>query len=210
MREDPSLFERGGTASAGQTGEEYRQTLRKALAQNPDRLRTMPWSIGSGMARGVTAGAFFCASVGEGTELQRTYLRFVPTDAVWRWTGDIDSIQREIGTCLRLIECDDTTPRVVPAALEEAAFDLWEVAREDVWQSWMRETDPANLQPKVRPLNQRVENSSAPIALQTTPRTISTGRSISLKHHGRGGKKSYYVIGSPTQAPRAQRRRDAS
>ncbi len=156
MREDPSLFERGGTPSAGQTGEEYRQTLRKALAQNPDRLRMMPWGIGSGMAKGATTGVFFCASVGEGSELQRTYLRFVPTHAAWEWNGDIDSIQREVGTCLRLIECDEATPRVVPAALGDAAFDLWEVARDDVWRSWMRETDPANLQPKVRPLNQRV------------------------------------------------------
>jgi hypothetical protein len=57
---------------------------------------------------------------------------------------------------LRLIECSETTPRVVPAALEEAGFDLWDVARKDIWDSWMRETDPANLQPKVRLLNQRV------------------------------------------------------
>jgi hypothetical protein len=42
------------------------------------------------------------------------------------------------------------------AAVEEAVFDLWEVAGEDVWRSWMRDSDPANLQPKVRPLNQRV------------------------------------------------------
>ena len=28
LKEDPTLYERGGTASAAQTGEEYRQTLR--------------------------------------------------------------------------------------------------------------------------------------------------------------------------------------
>ena len=156
LREDPSLFERGGTASAGQTGEEYRQTLRKALAQNPDKLSRMPWGIGSGMAKGSTNGVFFCASVGEWTPLQRTYLRFVPTDAAWAFGGDTETILHEIGTCLRLIECDEATPRLVPNALMEAAFDLWEVARDDILKSWMRETDPANLQPKVRPLNQRV------------------------------------------------------
>ena len=151
LKEDPALFERGGTAGAGQTGEEYRQTLRKAVAQNPDRLKTMPWGIGSGMVKGSATGVFFCGSVGD-----RTYLRFVPTDDAWAWNGQTDSIKSEVGTCLRLIECDQTTPRVVPAALEEAAFDLWTVARDDIWQAWMFETDPANLQPKVRPLNQRV------------------------------------------------------
>ena len=39
---------------------------------------------------------------------------------------------------------------------EKPVFDLRGVAGEDVWRSWMRESDPANLQPKVRPLNQRV------------------------------------------------------
>jgi hypothetical protein len=151
LREDPSLFERGGTASGGQTGEEYRQTLRKALAQNPATLRNMPWGIGSGMAKGSVQGVFFCASVGE-----RTYLRFLPTGTGWRWEGDNAAIQREVGTCLRLIECDEATPRLGPPELEDAVFDLWPIARDDIWSSWMFETDPANLQPKVRPLNQRV------------------------------------------------------
>lgn len=95
LREDPTLFERGGSAGAGQTGEEYRQTLRKALAQDPQKFVTMPWGIGSGMAKGATPGVFFCASVGE-----RTYLRFVSTDANWGWGGDEKAIFREIGTCL--------------------------------------------------------------------------------------------------------------
>ena len=43
---------------------------------------------------------------------------------------------------------------------ERPVFDLREVAGEDVWRSWMRESDPANLQPKVRPLNQRLMRPS--------------------------------------------------
>jgi hypothetical protein len=38
----------------------------------------------------------------------------------------------------------------------ERLFALWDIARDHVWDAWMFETDPANLQPKVRPLNQRV------------------------------------------------------
>jgi hypothetical protein len=151
LNEDPSLFERGGSGSAGQTGEEYRQTLRRSLQQNPHKIPRTPWGIGSGMMKGRAQGVFFCAAVGD-----RTYLRFVPTSPDWKPTDDGGAIVREIGTCLRLIECEENTPRVVPGLLQESAFEIWELAQRDVWNAWMRETDPANLQPKVRPLNQRV------------------------------------------------------
>lgn len=150
LAEDPTLFERGGSASAGQTGEEYRQTLRRELDRDPHRIAHMPHGVGSGLRRGRTQGVFFCAAVGD-----RTYLRFIPTNGEWAYE-DEQPIVREIGTCLRLIECDDQTPRHVPASLEDAVFDLWEIARGNIYESWMHETDPANLQPKVRPLNQRV------------------------------------------------------
>ncbi|MBX4918372.1 helicase [Rhizobium bangladeshense] len=148
LAEDPSLFERGA-GSAGQTGEEYRQTLRKALESNSTLLQRMPHGAGSGMVRGDRQGVFFCAMVGV-----RTYLRFVPAADDWLPTGE--PVVSEVGTCLRLIECEVTTARNVAPALESAVFDLWEVARSSIHESWMRETDPANIQPKVRPLNQRV------------------------------------------------------
>ncbi len=40
--------------------------------------------------------------------------------------------------------------------MQERVYDFWETAQYDIWADWMRETDPANLQPKVRPLNLRV------------------------------------------------------
>ncbi len=44
----------------------------------------------------------------------------------------------------------------MPKELEEdRIFDLWGVAKNHIWRSWMIETDPANLQPKLRPLNRR-------------------------------------------------------
>ena len=154
LDEDPSIFERGGTAGAAQTGEEYRQTLRKALEQDAHRIANLPWKIGSGMVHGTRRGVFFCAVVGHGTDLERTYLRFVPgTD---EWMPDSTEIERELGTCLRLIECTQDTPTWYPEHLTTRVFDFWEVAQEDILQDWMRETDPANLQPKVRPLNHRV------------------------------------------------------
>jgi len=159
---DPTLYERGGTAGAAQTGEEYRQTLRKALEENRELIVNLPWKAGSGMAKADERGVLFCAAVGP-----RTYLRFVRTDTDWHpieLPADPEAgepggwaIESELGTCLRLAECEPETPRVVPKSLEEdVIFDLWEVAQQDIWRAWMLETDPANLQPKVRPLNRRV------------------------------------------------------
>lgn len=152
LKEDPTLYERGGTASAAQTGEEYRQTLRKALADNRERIVQIPWKAGSGMAKGSYRGVLFCAAVGD-----RTFLRFVPADETWRPLGGQDAIVGELGSCLRLGECEPETPRVVPSILEEdRIFDLWNAARKHIWRSWMIETDPANLQPKLRLLNRKV------------------------------------------------------
>lgn len=149
LREDPGLFERGLSGGAGQTGEEYRQTLRRALEQNA-RFTRIPRGAGSGMVKGSAQGVLFCAAIGK-----RTYLRFMPCTEDWVAASDSPPIH-ELGTCLRLIECDEATPRHVPAAAEIAVFDLWQTARQHIWDAWMLETDPANLQPKVRPLNKRV------------------------------------------------------
>ena len=140
---DPSLYEAGGTAGAAQTGEEYRQELRKALARHGAALKAMPWKAGSGLAKGKRRGHFFCAIVGE-----RTYLRFVP--------ADVGEMERELGYCLRLIECKEKTPRVVPADLLSGAYAAWETARQDVLSAWQRETDPRNLLPSVRPLGREL------------------------------------------------------
>ncbi len=142
-RNDPGIYERGGTESAAQTGEEYRQELRRALLQRGEEIRQLPWKAGSGMAKGRERGHFFCAQVG-----RRVYLRFVPLAG--------GPLVREIATCLRLIECDEATPRVLPDELRQTAFDAWQRARQDIFESWTFETDPANLQPKVPRLNREI------------------------------------------------------
>lgn len=147
---DASLYERGGTVGAAQTGEEYRQTLRKALTQGRERIVGLPWKIGSGMIKGTRRGIFFCAVVGK-----HTYLRFVPADEAWVAVEE-NAILREVGTCLRLIECESHTSMWCPHDLQDRVYDFWEIARDDILSEWMRETDPANLQPRVRPLNLRV------------------------------------------------------
>lgn len=141
---DATIFEQGGTASAAQTGEEYRQELRRALADRGREIQSLPWKAGSGLAKGRRRGHFFCAMVGG-----RTYLRFVPLEAG-------QPIESELGTCLRLIECSPDTPRVMPLDLKQTAMNAWRRARQDVFESWTRETDPANLQPRVSRFNRRL------------------------------------------------------
>jgi hypothetical protein len=145
LKEDPALFERGGTRAASQTGEEYRQELRKALEKHGDKIKGLPWKAGSGFARGKTRGYFFCSSVGD-----RIYLRFLP------FGRTIDDIISEIGTCLRMIECGPETPRELPMDLAEGIYDAWELVKSHIYNAWTYETDPINLQPKVRKLNRDV------------------------------------------------------
>lgn len=62
----------------------------------------------------------------------------------------------ELGTCLRLLECSEETPRVLTGKMAAAAYEAWERARQSIYDAWTFETDPANLQPKVRKLNRDV------------------------------------------------------
>ncbi len=156
LREDPSLFERGGTEAATQTGEEYRQTLRKAYEDMGRDIASLPWKSGSGMRKGNQRGLFFCAVVGHDSDLERTYLRFIPATADWDPIDGKDSIIHELGTCLRMIECDEKTPRWYPEQFPERVYAFWDVAQSNILAHWTHETDPANLQPEVAALNRRV------------------------------------------------------
>jgi hypothetical protein len=147
--EETDIFEKGGTDSAAQTGEEYRHVLRKVLNSNlREDIIEMPWKVGSGMVKGSRSGCFFCAKIGE-----QTFLRFVPEKAETQ-----DDVIQEIGTCLRLIECSEDTERVVSDSTMEKAYAAWELAQANIWSSWDFYTDPSNLQPKVRKLNREVDD----------------------------------------------------
>jgi hypothetical protein len=78
------------------------------------------------------------------------FVRFVPH-------GQPDeTIVRELATCLRMIECREDTPRVVPDELLAGVYGAWERARADVFDEWMTQTDPANLQVRVPPFNREL------------------------------------------------------
>jgi len=146
---DAAIYEAGGTKGAAQTGEEYRQELRRALERMGDQIRSLPWKAGSGIARGKVRGHVFCGVVERADGTSRVMLRFVPF-------GDPAApLEKELGTCLRLIECTDHTPRHMPDDLRFGAADSWSRAQQDMHREWMYETDPANLQPRVPPVNAR-------------------------------------------------------
>jgi len=149
LEEDPRLIEEGGRPSAALSSEEYRAKLRKGLEKYRQEIEELPWKAGSGMETAEEGGYFFLARVGlTKGKYSRYFLRFVLASG-----GEIVG---EEGTCLRLIQCEEDTPRVLPDGVRLGAFDAWQRAREDIWQQWMRLTDPANLQPRLRPLNRRV------------------------------------------------------
>ena len=156
LKEDPSLFERGGTEAATQTGEEYRQTLREAHENLKEAVVKLPWKVGSGMKKGRQRGLFFCAVVGRDTKYERVYLRFIPADRNWKPITQTDKIIHELGTCLRMIECDEDTPIWQPEGFQEHVYAFWEIAQKNILDHWMVETDPANLQPKVERINRLV------------------------------------------------------
>ena len=149
LRENPEIFDKGGTESAAQTGEEYRTELRKALNTNlRDEIVELPWKVGSGMVQGKHSGHFFCAKIGD-----QTFLRFVPEGT----TGP-DSLIEQMGTCLRLIQCTKDTKQVLRDSDRTQAYGAWKLARENIFDRWNFYTDPANLQPKVRKLNRDVDD----------------------------------------------------
>lgn len=140
-REDASILERGGEGVTAHSGEEYRQELRKAIANGlEDRIRSVPGAAGSGLALGSERGHFFCARVDD-----KVLLRFVPL------RPDADVVRDALGS-LRRITCLPETARVMPDDLRTAAYDAWQRARADIAAEWQWATDPANLQPRVRPL----------------------------------------------------------
>lgn len=144
-RQDPSLFKRGGEPVHAHSGEEYRQELRKGMERWGDRIRNLPWGVGSGFV-GTRTGYVFTARV-----FDRVFLRFIPSDPA-------GEIERDVLTCIGIMSCTDTTERMLDDSFAEGAYRAWEIARDDIYEEWTRATDPATLQPEVRPLFRAAAN----------------------------------------------------
>lgn len=160
--EDRLFITEGGDPTA-QSGEEYRQELRKGLQTRGDQIRNLPGCAGSGFSGGQVGGVFFCARVGD-----RVFLRFVGGDR----------LERETLTCLKRIHCHQDTPRELDRADREGAYQAWVRARRDIREEWMRLTDPVNLLPKVertfREMASHVRQHPADLGQEERDRLIAT------------------------------------
>ena len=164
-REDPTLFERGGTSRGALSGEEYRQELRQAMEQGlREQIEQLPWGSGSGMAIPTTAasepGYVFCVRVADWKQ------------PLFRYVGPDDG-----GTPIAdTLACLDRarprngigTPRVLDDDTYRGAFEAWETARADVVDKWNYLADKANLEPRIPPTLTRaaeIVRTHAPPAL---------------------------------------------
>lgn len=140
---DATLFETAGERHA-HSGEEYRQELRVAFesAELGQMVRELPWGSGSGYARvGSTPGYVFCARVGDH---HGPSYRFVDNS-----DPNESKVVADTLACLAQAQCDGDTVRVLSDATHEGAYEAWAIARQHIYEDWMKATDPANLLPPV-------------------------------------------------------------
>lgn len=189
--EDAGLFERGGPGRTALSGEEYRQELRQALANDAlaDQLRALPWGSGSGMAvarPGAAPGYVFCVRV---ADHPTPLLRYVePTDATQ------PAIVADTLACLDHARPPHgfDTPRRLDEDAYAGAFTAWEHAKASVLAAWNHASDPANLTPAIpramhraaelvrehRPPEMRQDDADRLVEVLQAPYTERTVRSI--------------------------------
>jgi Helicase conserved C-terminal domain/SNF2-related domain/PLD-like domain len=155
LREErPELFESGGD-SAALSGEEYRRRLELALQDGliRSRVERLPMASGTGFKSPLATehGWVFATEVGPDREAR---LAFVAATPFWGVRRDDDGgaeVDESPLTCLTYADPGD---RSTYAELSDPAysgvFNAWPEARRAIWRSWMRLTDPANLQPDVK------------------------------------------------------------
>jgi hypothetical protein len=155
LREErPELFESGGD-SAALSGEEYRRRLSLALEDGlvSRRVNSLPMGSGTGFQSPLASehGWVFATEVGPEREAR---LAFVAATPAWEVRRSDDGLAEVDETPLRALSDADPGDSNTPAELADAAysgvFDAWPEARRAIWRSWMRLTDPANLQPDVK------------------------------------------------------------
>lgn len=165
--EEATLFDDNNAALSG---EEYRRKLSNVFKDNPDtkqRVLALPWGSGTGFHRpNADPGLVFCARVGDHKD---PIYRYIPLndDLTVQYVGlhgapatgptppddpnpTAPVVIRETLSCLAHADPGpDTTPRHLTDPMYQAAFDAWAIAKNDIYEDWTRQTDPATFQTSI-------------------------------------------------------------
>lgn len=135
--EDESVLEREESKVDAFSGELLREELRRALAagKGPE-LERLPWGAGSGHARASAPAVVFAARVA--------------AEPVWRGVPlDMGNPTDDWLALLGAVRCGPETARQLPDAIRERLFDLWERARQQIYDAQISALDPKNRQAAV-------------------------------------------------------------
>ena len=149
--EEVDLFDDESGAAA--SSEEFQRRLANAMRAPTTRAAVLglPRGAGSGVVRGSETGVVFCVTIADDP---RPRFRYVPLerDESGRFVA-----QRADGAPLvvdRLLAClnraDPRVPGVEPVLPEDVhagVLDVWPIVQQHVYDDWMRQTDPATVQP---------------------------------------------------------------
>ena len=147
------LLSRGGSAAL--SGEEYRRRLTKAMRSDALRgeVESLPFGSGSGFvsSRIRQPGWVFCAKIGDHP---KPWFRFVAADpATWEPKLNADGEPLVItDTLTALVAADpggEATEAYLPNGSMTGVYSAWEIAHNDIFNSWAWMTDAKNLRPDV-------------------------------------------------------------
>ncbi len=155
---DATFLENAGTATSSLSGEEFRQELRKALADNEmkGKIENLAWRSGSAMKiplAGIKPGFIFCLQIGDQPIPQFCFVEAGKSGVKF---GHSDTLE-----CL-FLACppDGVNTPAVPLDLDvdHKVYDAWEVACEKIIENWNYYADKANVESKIeRPLREAAE-----------------------------------------------------
>ena len=139
---DPSLFI-GATKSAN-SGQEYRQELKTALADpilNQAMMR-LPWGSGTGFEKALAGSGpsfVFAARVGDDPDIQYRYVDLSDNEPV---------LISDVLTCLDYAHpASPDSQRQLSDELYAFALGVWKTASEDIVEKWMELADRTKLRP---------------------------------------------------------------
>jgi hypothetical protein len=152
--ERTEIFETGG-GSAALSGEEYRRRLEKAIADSRMKgdVLALPYGAGSGFVSAKTKvpGWVFCARIADHPQ---PWFRFVAAGSDWRpfiraETGKPWVIDDTLTSLVAADSAGQDTEQHLPEGAAKGVFEAWAHAHDQIYRTWTRLTDVANLQPDI-------------------------------------------------------------